>query len=29
MAKLVVIKLMQGNFENGFDVTLQIGEDDR
>jgi CHASE2 domain-containing sensor protein len=27
MAKLVVIKLMQGNFENGFDVTLQIGED--
>jgi CHASE2 domain-containing sensor protein len=27
MTKLVVLKLMQGNFEQGFKVILQIGED--
>ncbi|MBW4508018.1 MAG: CHASE2 domain-containing protein [Scytonematopsis contorta HA4267-MV1] len=27
MAKLVVLKLMQGSFEQGFKVILQIGED--
>ncbi len=29
MGKLVVLKLGDGSFEQGFPVTLQMGEDER